>query len=138
MEHYAYVLSVSRLALHVHIGFYEKERNELQLIEISFRLYFTQPPEGVNDTSVAFFDYGKLANVVRDFIADKKFNLIEAMGLAIFQHLRGAVDAMGGQDAKLWLELNKIHAPVPDLRGGASFIHSDLPAGATYIPSVAP
>ena len=56
--------------------------------------------------------------------------------MALFAHLRGVINELGGEQAKIWLHLNKIKAPVPNLLGGASFIHSDLPANATFIPSV--
>lgn len=136
MPHYAYVLSVSRLQLPAHIGFYEKERNEKQLVEISFRLYFDHPISSNHDDKGEFFDYAKLSDHLRVFVESQKFNLIEYMGMALFRHLRAEVDRLGGASAKLWVQMNKIHAPVPGLLGGASFVHSDLPADATFIPSV--
>lgn len=138
MAYYAYVLTVNRLELDAYVGFYEQERNALQPIEVSFRLYFENPPAGALDEDEAFFDYGVLSDALRAFVQDKKFRLIERMTVEMFAHLRGVVDQMGGADGKLWVQLNKIKAPVPRLLGGASFIHSDLPADATFIPSVYP
>ena len=74
--------------------------------------------------------------IKRRFVIDKHFNLIEFATMELFRHLRKEIDALGGAEAKLWLQLNKIEAPVAGLKGGASFIHSDLPPDATYIPSV--
>ena len=134
MTHYAYVLSVDRLQLNAHIGFYEQERLQKQVIEVSYRLYFAQPIDCNSDDNAPFFDYGVLSSVLQDFVATRKFNLIEYMAMALFHHLRAEIDQLGGEKAKLWLCLNKIHAPVPGLLGGASFMHSDLPPGATFIP----
>jgi hypothetical protein len=58
------------------------------------------------------------------------------MAMHLFYALRAEITRMGGGDVRLWLELNKIKAPVPNLLGGALFVHSDLPADATFIPSV--
>jgi dihydroneopterin aldolase len=138
MPHYAHVLSVSRLELSVHIGFYEEERNKKQAIEVSFRLYFPDAIACNHDDNAAFFDYGALSDCLRAFADTQKFNLIEYMSMAMFRHLREEIDRRGGQDAKLWLQLNKINAPVPGLKDGASFFHSDLPPDATFIPSVSP
>lgn len=136
MAHYAHVLTVNRLELMAHIGFYEKERNVKQPIEVSFRLYFPGAIACNHNDAAPFFDYGILAESLKQYVADQKFNLIEYMTICMFEHLRAEVNRMGGADAKLWLHLNKIKAPVPDLKGGASFIHSDLPPDATYIPSI--
>lgn len=136
MPHYAHVLSVNRLKLDAHIGFYEAERLKQQPVEVSFRLYFADAIACNGDDEAHFFDYGVLCETLRSFVAEKKFNLIEFMSMELFRHLRAYLDAHGGQDAKLWLHFNKIEAPVPNLLGGASFVHSDLPADATYIPSV--
>ena len=136
MTHYAHVLSLNRLDLQAHIGFYEAERNLKQPVEISFRLYFPSAIACNEDDNAPFFDYAKLAEILQKCADSNKFNLIEYMAMALFRCLRTHVDQMGGTDIKLWLQLNKIKAPVPGLKDGASFIHSDLPADATYIPSV--
>lgn len=138
MAHYAHVLSLSRLALEAYIGFYEAERNKKQLIEVSFRLYFPRELPCNTDDSAPFYDYGKLASFLQNFVAKQKFNLIEYMTMEMFRELRKEIDRQGGKDVKLWLQLNKIQAPVHGLKDGASFIHSDLPPDSTFIPSVAP
>lgn len=138
MPHYAHVLSLNRLELDAYIGFYEEERNKLQPVEISFRLYFPGELACNRDDEAPFFNYAMLADAMREFVQSQKFNLIEYMTMALFRFLRGRVNEMGGTEAKLWLQLNKIKAPVPGLKDGASFFHSDLPADATFIPSVFP
>lgn len=136
MPHYAHVLSLSRLEMQAHIGFYEEERNKLQPIEVSFRLYFPGEIDCNRDDNAEFFNYAKLSQLLNEVAASQKFNLIEFMAMAMFRAMRAHIDAMGGREAKLWLQLNKIKAPVPGLKDGASFFHSDLPPNATFIPSV--
>lgn len=135
MTHYAHVLVANRLQLAVHLGFYTGERAKPQPVEVSFRMYFpTAPAQTMNDEAT-FIDYGMLCKSIQEFVATREFKLVEFMGMEIFRHLRGVIDAHEGRDIRLWLKLNKIAAPVPGLTGGASFIHSDLPAGATWITS---
>jgi dihydroneopterin aldolase len=125
------MVSVNRLQVHAHLGFYTGERAKLQPIELCFRLYFPKEPScSVNDEA-DFIDYGALCKVLTDLIASRDFKLIEFMGAELFRTLRADLDARGGEDIKLWLRLNKIAAPVPGLTGGASFTTCDLPAGCT-------
>ena len=63
---------------------------------------------------------------------------VRQRAMEMFREVRKEIDRQGGKDIKLWIQLNKIQAPVHGLKDGASFIHSDLPPNATYIPSVAP
>jgi dihydroneopterin aldolase len=131
MTHYAHMVSVNRLQVHAHLGFYTGERAKMQPIELCFRLYFPKAPPHTTDDEANFIDYGQLCKVLTDHIASRDFKLIEFMGSELFRMLRADLDARGAGDVKLWLRLNKIAAPVPGLIGGASFTHCDLPAGAT-------
>lgn len=136
MPHYTHVLVVDRLQLEVNLGFYEQERIKTQKIEVSFRLYFEDAIACNNDDAAEFFDYGKLADMLREFCSGKQFNLVEFMAMELFRTLRARINELGGADARLWLKLNKVEAPVPGLLGGAAFIHSDLPPDSTFIPTV--
>jgi FolB domain-containing protein len=133
MTHYAYVLVANRLQLAVHLGFYTGERAKPQPVEISFRLYFPQAPAQADNDEAEFIDYGMVCKSIHDFVAVREFKLVEFMAMEVFRHLREVIDGRGGQAIRLWVKLNKIAAPVPGLTGGASFVHSDLPAGATWI-----
>jgi dihydroneopterin aldolase len=131
MPHYAHMLSVNRLQVHAHLGFYTGERAKLQPVEICFRLYFPESPPFALDDDADFFDYGQLCQTLKDFIASRDFKLVEFMGAELFRSLRADLDVRGAPDIKLWLRLNKVAAPVPGLTGGASFIQCDLPPDAT-------
>lgn len=131
MTHYAHMVSVNRLQVHAHLGFYTGERAKLQPIEICFRMYFPQAPVCSGNDEADFIDYGELCKVLTDYVASRDFKLIEFMGADLHRHLRAELDRRNGQHIKLWLRLNKIAAPVAGLTGGASFTHCDLPADAT-------
>lgn len=131
MPHYAHMISVNRLQVQVHLGFYTDERTKLQPIEICFRLHFPEAPLCTRDDEGDFIDYGSLCKLLTDFSSTHDFKLIEFMGTELFRLLRANLDARGREDVKLWLRLNKVAAPVPGLMEGTSFTHCDLPAGAT-------
>ena len=134
MTHYAQMISVNRLQLPAHIGFYTGERAKPQPVEISFRLYFPEPPICATNDEADFIDYGQLCKVLSDFVASREFNLVEYMTSELYRHLRADLDARGGSHIKLWMRLNKIAAPVPGLIGGAAYTHCDLPPDATVAP----
>lgn len=131
MTHYAHMVSVNRLQVHAHLGFYTGERAKLQPIEVSFRLYYPEAPAHTADDEADFIDYGQLAKGLTDLIASRSFKLVEFMGAELFRHLRADLDARGATHIRLWLKLNKVAAPLPGLIGGASYFECDLPPGAT-------
>ncbi len=131
MPHYAHMVSVSRLQVHAHLGFYTGERANPQPVEISFRLYYPEAPEHTKDDEAQFIDYGQLSKGLTDLIAAKSFKLIEFMGAELYRHLRADLDARGATQVRVWLQMNKIAAPLPGLIGGASYTHCDLEPGAT-------
>ena len=135
--HYANILSVNRLRLMVHLGFYEEERVKLQPVEISFRMYFPEVPECALDDHAKFLDYGALSAAVSDWAVSKQFRLLEYMGMEGFKFVREYLDARGYGHLKLWLQLTKCEPPVPNLQAGASFIHSDVPIASTsFMPGI--
>lgn len=131
MNHYAHMISVNRLTVPAHIGFYTGERAKPQPIEICFRMYFPEAPPCTSNDEAEFIDYGQLSKLLTDYIAAHDFKLVEYMGSALFRVLRAELDGRGFSAIRLWLRLNKVAAPVPGLIGGASFTHCDLPPGAT-------
>lgn len=133
MTHYAHILTLEQLEILTHLGFYDEERGKRQRVAISLRIYFPKAPACAQDDYAKFMDYGALANHLIAWVTQGEFRLIEYMGMQAFQCVRAYLDTHHCADARLWLKLTKCDAPVPNLNGGASFIHSDLPAGATTI-----
>lgn len=131
MTHYAHMVSVNRLQVPAHMGFYTGERAKPQPVEISFRLYYPEAPAHSQDDDGDFIDYGQLSKGLTDLVASREFKLVEFMGAELFRHLRADLDARGATHIRLWLKLNKIAAPLPGLIGGAAYTQCDLPPGAT-------
>lgn len=131
MPHYAYMVSVIRLQVHAHLGFYTGERAKPQPVEISFKLYYPEAPAHALDDEAEFIDYGQLGKGLIDVVAARSFKLVEYMGAELFRHLREDLDRRGASNVKLWLKLNKVAAPLPGLVGGASYTQCDLEPGAT-------
>lgn len=133
MVHYAHIVSVNRLQVHAHLGFYTGERAKPQPVEISFRLYYPEAPAQTKDDEAEFIDYGQLSKGLNEYVQSRSFKLVEFMGAELFRTLRADLDARGASHVRLWLKLNKIAAPVPGLIGGASYIECDLLPGATMV-----
>lgn len=133
MTHYAHMLTLSRLRLPVHLGFYDEERAKKQMVEVSIRLYYLTPPAAADNDHAPFHDYAKLAAEITEYMDTRQFRLLEFMANDMFRHVRAWYDARGGKEIKLWLKVNKCDAPVPNLMDGANYIMSDLPAGATAV-----
>src|SRR5262249_5346767 len=123
------------LRYQAHLGFYDDERAGLQPVEISLRLYFPGQPDWAGDDHAAFIDYARMVKLYKDAIEGKEFRLIEYMGQEMFALTRRFLDAHNGGEVKLWMRLTKCAPPIEAVKGGASYIHSDLPPGATVIPA---
>ena len=131
MAHYAHILTVERLQLDAHLGFYDSERAKRQRVEISLRLYFPETPDCAVDDHAKFLDYGTLSDALTAWGEAGEFRLVEFMGMSAFRFLRAYLDERGHTGLRLWLKLHKVTTPLPNLAGGAHFIHSDLPPGST-------
>ena len=135
--HFAHILTVNRLRLMVHLGFYEEERVKLQPVEISVRIYFPEAPACALDDHAKFLDYGALCAAITAWATSQQFRLVEYMGMQCFTTIREYMDSRGYGHLKLWVQLTKCEPPVPNLQGGASFIHSDVPVGSTsFMPAL--
>ena len=72
MPHYAHMVSVNRLQVPAHVGFYTGERAKPQPVEICFRLYFPEAPPHTVDDEASFIDYGQLCKGLTDLIAAQR------------------------------------------------------------------
>lgn len=134
MAHYPYCFAISRLQLAVHMGWEAPERRKPQPVEVDIRLYFPEKPACTSDDNGSFIDYDGLCNGIHKLVSDKEYRLIEYMAHSLHDFVRAYVDATGNPEVRVWLALTKLLPPVPHLVGGATFVTSDLPADATFIP----
>ena len=133
--HYGHVLTINRFRMQVHLGFYEEERNQLQTVEFNIRMYFPEAPPCALDDHGRFLDYGALCAALSAWARSREFRLIEFMGMEAFRYVRDYMDGKEYVHVKLWLQLIKCDPPIEGLQGGTSFIHCDLPMGATAVMS---
>lgn len=135
MTHYPYIFTINRQLLSVNLGYYEAERGKPQQVAVDLRLYFTHAPECAATDQAPFIDYGILCQSMKDFMVGKEFSLIEHLATELFNLTRGILQAHCTDDIKLWLRLTKITTPIVQLADGASYVVSDLPAGANFPPA---
>lgn len=133
MTHYAHILTLEQLDLMAHVGFYDEERGKRQHIQLSFRIYFESAPACCSDDFAAFLDYGKFCDHITRWSEAGEFRLIEYMGMQAYHEMRRYLDAEGYAGARLWVKLVKMQPPIPNLKGGSSFVYCDLPVGATTV-----
>ncbi len=131
MTHYAHILTIDQLEIMTHLGFYDEERNVRQKTALSLRLYFPEAPPCARDDYATFMDYGALCNAIHAHASAGEYRLLEFMGMTLFDFTRSYLDQHHGEKMRIWMKLTKCNPPVPHLVQGASFIHSDIPAGAT-------
>lgn len=134
MAHYGSSFIIERLALDASIGIYAEERAQAQPVAISVRLYFPELPGCTGNDDAVFIDYAALVERLTKTVQRQHFQLIEYMGYELFKQARDYVNAHGGTSVALWLKLTKSAPAVEHLQNGASFVMSDLPAGATVVP----
>lgn len=134
MTHYAHIFSVDGLQFKAHLGYYDDERAKRQLVEVSLRFYFPEQPAWGADDHAKFIDYAKIVTLLGQAVEAGEFRLIEYMAQEVFDLTRSYLNEHGGKELKLWLKLTKSKPPLaPEIKGGAAFILSDLPAGASVI-----
>lgn len=133
MTHYAHIFSVDRIEFDAHLGFYAEERAKPQKVGVSMRFYFPASPSWSHDDHAGFIDYAEAVKLVEQAAGARSFNLIEYMAREMFGIVRSYLDTHHGEDIKLWLKLTKCHPPIPAVKSGASFMLSDLPAGASSV-----
>lgn len=133
MAHYPYCFAIGRLQLAVHMGWEVPERRKPQPVDVDIRLYFPSEPACMTNDNGPFIDYDGLCNGIHTIAASQEFRLIEYMANVVFKHVRDYVDATGNAEVRIWLSLTKAAPPVPHLMGGAAFVLSDLPYGATIV-----
>ena len=121
---------IERLELMAYLGIYEEEHKARQPIAVDIRLYFPTPPGWTFDDNAHFFDYQAITSGITKMVEERSFRLIEFMANEAFKLVRQHLDDVGSQDIKIWLKLSKTAPPIEELKGGASYITTDMPIDA--------
>lgn len=115
-------LRVEGLSLWVNLGCTPEERASPQEVLINFELRFSKPLTGVRtDQLEDVICYGEIAARLRHLFAGREYALIEKMAGDAYLLLREFYAS-----TKIYVEVHKLHPPVPDLRGGAKFRLGDF------------
>ncbi len=137
MAHYPHSFGIHRQIFSIHLGYYDGERAVPQPIAVDIRLYFGALPTCARTDKAPFIDYAILIEAIRTFIEGKEFSLIEHLAAEFFAIARSIMDAhCPSEDIKLWVRVTKLKPPIQGLEGGASFVTSDLPAGASCVATL--
>jgi dihydroneopterin aldolase len=122
-EGYSSVVSLNDLMMKVNIGVTEEERNTVQDIKISFKLFFKTPPlacetDDLNDTVC----YHKISGIVEEHCKANKVKLLEYLCLQLHKRVREVVDS----SIKIWIKIEKCNPPIEGLVGSTSFEYCDF------------
>jgi dihydroneopterin aldolase len=122
-QQYSSVISLNDFHAKVNIGVTEKERNTVQDIKISFKLFFKVPPfacetDDLNDTVC----YHKISGIVAEYCKANKVKLLEYFCMQLHKQVRQVVDS----SIKIWIKVEKCNPPIEGLVGTTSFEYCDL------------
>jgi FolB domain-containing protein len=132
-SYFSQALTLDRLELAARLGCYAKERATRQPVEVTCRFYFPKLPDCASDDKSSFIDYDIVAEKLSQLAEKQEFRLIEYMTMQCYKEVRKIATKYGGKEVRVWLKLHKVAAPVPNLRGGTSFVYTDLPADAKIL-----
>ena len=134
--HFSSAFLIDDIRLQSFLGIYDSEHLARQPVSISLRLYFPSPPAWVFDDHVTFFDYQVLVNKITEMVENRSFRLIEYMAQEAMRIVREHLDSIDAGHFRIWLKLTKVTPPIEQLKGGASFVITDLPIGSAIVDVV--
>ena len=118
-------LNIRDLRSNVILGVRTKERSESQEISINFSIDYYNLPKGCVDDNVKHtMCYDQLCSLVVAVSKSKPYKLIEHMSFAIMHSIKELFrnSKSGISYSEIQVEVIKLSAPIPSLKGGASFI----------------
>jgi len=127
---FRYALTVEQVMLKVHLGVGKKEQSKKQKVAISLRLDIPKLPP--KDKAEDYICYGKISEAMREYCEGRRFRLIEALGLQLFDLVRKQVP----KEVAISFKLHKCKLPLTYVKGGACFYYSDLPADARRVSEI--
>ncbi len=127
---YPYALTINQLALYVRLGVSEHERSAAQTVHLDIRVYYPEALPSMDKDAATYDCYDVLAKRLQHYVDDKEFHLIEYLGPKLFAVIRDHVRP----PAMIWLRITKLTVN-PNIKGGASFVLSDVPHHAVCIPT---
>jgi 7,8-dihydroneopterin aldolase/epimerase/oxygenase len=116
-------LEFTGLRLLLQLGWTDEERAQAQAVDVDLKIAFAEePPACRTDRLSDTVCYGRVAEILKEMTSKRSFKLIEFLAREMHQ----ALLPMMPSGARLGLRVRKIHPPVENLHGGASFEYGDL------------
>ncbi len=113
-------LFINDLRLAVKLGVGEAERRQPQDVAISISLAFSRKPSTCGDDDVAgTVDYSEVCESLARLCAAREFKTIEHLTQVCFDAVTSLTT---GNQCALTVEVQKRHPPIPDLKGGTTFV----------------
>ncbi|MBS0235879.1 MAG: dihydroneopterin aldolase [Proteobacteria bacterium] len=113
----------------VRLGCTPEERAYVQPISVQITLHMQNTPPGCNsDLLEETYCYQAMIERVELALKDRQFNLVEHLGMTIWEWVRLYIDEAAIDDcgAALEVSVTKLNPPIPNLNGGVTFTYKDL------------
>jgi len=112
-------LAINQLELHVHLGWHNDERSNLQKVLLDIGISFEQPPKACDtDQLEDSICYAKLIDKLHDYLKNKQYALIEHLSKDLHQWTAAYLP----QASYVTIHLTKFPA-IKGLTGGVSFTY---------------
>ena len=113
-------LKINDFRVQVRLGVGDEERAEPQWVAIHLSFKFREAPIAcATDNVQESIDYFKLCELIKECITHKEFKTIEHMGREAFAAIE--INLAARFPGELSLSVQKIKAPVENLKGGSEF-----------------
>lgn len=123
LEKYKASVALNNLRIRAHIGVTDKEQNELQDIDVSFRIYFPGIPKAclsddINDTIC----YHQMSEIIRKYCAENRVRLLEYLCYQLHTKIKESIEI----PAAVWVKVDKCNPPIKNFSGNTSFEYGEL------------
>lgn len=118
-------LLISDLSISVYLGCRDYEKNKKQTITMAVEIYFKNIPKGAStDKLEDTICYSKLTRHIRNFIKDKKFNLIEKFSKTVCDSICEFLAEKQYLDSFVKITVHKKMLSSSAIKGGIFFTYS--------------
>ena len=112
------VLALNDLRLKVNLGVPDEERAVLQVISVSFRLYYDLLPAACKtDTPYGITCYFQLSEQIKKLCKSKEFKTLEYLAYFLYSSLKGEIE----DGIKFRICVEKCNPPIDNIKGTTSF-----------------
>ena len=111
-------ISLNSLRISVNLGVGQSERNNKQEVDISFKFFYKQPPEGFySDNIKDTICYHQISEIVKNYCNSRQFRLLEYLCNGLCAEVRKVTPV----DVGIWIMVEKCNPPIENLIGSNLF-----------------